>query len=121
MKFENINVYNFENALRGMRNPLDSWHRADSLYGVGTECEFTDAVGTTVAKYHPEAENVDQEVMDHIWNNGFLADRNGYVEWALIGPQDMKTATGLIHAGPEHRKFMRQIFVTVDITAPFYW
>ena len=59
--------------------------------------------------------------MNHIWNNGFLADRNGYVEWALIGPQDMKTATGLIHAGPEHRKFMRQIFVTVDITAPFYW
>jgi hypothetical protein len=59
MKFENINVYNFENALRGMRNPLDSWHRADSLYGVGTYDECADAVAECIATWHPEAEDLD--------------------------------------------------------------
>ena len=42
-------------------------------------------------------------------------------EVAFIGPNDMKLATTLIKAGPEHRKFLRQIFVSVDITAPLYW
>ena len=75
MKFENINVYNFENALRGMRNPLDSWHRADSLYGVGGHDEFADAVGTCISRWYPEKEELSQEFIDHFWNNGFLADR----------------------------------------------
>ena len=39
----------------------------------------------------------------------------------FIGPNDMKLAQRLIKAGPEHRKFLRQIFVSVDITAPLYW
>jgi hypothetical protein len=42
-------------------------------------------------------------------------------EVAYIGPKDMELAQNLIKAGPEHRKFMRQIFVSVDITAPIYW
>ena len=123
MKFEHVEVFNFENALRGMRNPLNSWNRIDSLFGVGSHDEFTDAVGTCISKWHPEEENLDQETIDHFWNNGVVryTGPNDYIEWALIGPKDMKTATGLIHAGPEHRKFMRQIMVTVDITAPLYW
>lgn len=123
MKFEHIEVFNFENALRGMRNPLNSWNRIDSLFGVGSHDEFTDAVGTCISKWYPEEENLDQETIDHFWNNGVVryTEPNDYIEWALIGPKDMKTATGLIHAGPEHRKFMRQIMVTVDITAPLYW
>ena len=123
MKFEHVEVFNFENALRGMRNPLNSWNRIDSLFGVGSHDEFTDAVGTCISKWYPEEENLDQETIDHFWNNGVVryTGPNDYIEWALIGPKDMKTATGLIHAGPEHRKFMRQIIVTVDITAPLYW
>lgn len=123
MKFEHVEVFNFENALRGMRNPLNSWNRIDSLFGVGSHDEYTDAVGTCVSNWYPEQENLDQETMDHFWNNGIVryTGPNDYIEWALIGPKDMKTATGLIHAGPEHRKFMRQIMVTVDITAPLYW
>lgn len=123
MKFEHVEVFNFENALRGMRNPLNSWNRIDSLFGVGSHDEFTDAVGTCISKWYPEEENLDQETIDHFWNNGVVryTGPNDYIEWALIGPKDMKTATGLIHAGPEHRKFMRQIMVTVDITAPLYW
>ena len=123
MKFEHVEVFNFENALRGMRNPLNSWNRIDSLFGVGSHDEFTDAVGTCISRWYPEEENLDQETIDHFWNNGVVryTGPNDYIEWALIGPKDMKTATGLIHAGPEHRKFMRQIMVTVDITAPLYW
>ena len=79
MKFENTDVWGFEHALRGMRNPKDSWHLNDSKY-----------------------------------------DENAPYGYA-IGPKDMKLAKALIHGGPEHRKFLRQIFVSVDITAPLYW
>ena len=43
------------------------------------------------------------------------------IEYYVIGPNDMKLMQTLIKGGPEHRKFMRQIFVSVDITAPLYW
>ena len=75
MKIENISVYNFENAIRGMRNPLNSWSRNDST--------FNDEI--------------------------------------ILGENDLALATGLISAGTEHRKFLRQIFVSMDITAPLYW
>lgn len=75
MKFENTKVYNFVGALRGMRNPLESWDRSDS-YEVGGE--------------------------------------------AHIGENDLKLARKLIAGGTEHRKFLRQIVVSVDITAPLY-
>ena len=77
IKVENINVYNFEGALRGMRNPKDSWDRSDSYY-----------------------------------------DKNHNY---IIGENDLKLAQVLIKAGKEHRKFLRQIMVCVDITAPRYW
>jgi len=77
MKFENTQVFNFEGALRGMRNPKDSWDKNDSRY-----------------------------------------DKNyNYI----IGKNDLKLAQVLINAGKEHRKFLRQIMVCVDITAPRYW
>lgn len=75
MKFENTEVWGFKHALRGMRNPLNSWAKSDSTY--------------------------DSEVK--------------------IGSNDLKLAQILIKAGNEHRKFLRQIFVSVDITAPMYW
>lgn len=78
MKFENTEVFNFEGALRGMRNPMNSWNKSDSKFDV------------------------------------ILAD-------IRIGENDMKLAQSLIKAGSEHRKFMRQIFVSVDITAPLFW
>lgn len=86
MKFENTQVFNFEGALRGMRNPKESWGKSDSEW-IPTD-EFQD--GYRVMKYH-------------------------------IGENDLKLAQSLIKAGSEHRKFMRQIFVSVDITAPLYW
>ena len=74
MKFEHTDVWGFSHALRGMRNPLESWSKSDSI---------------------PE---------EH-----------------AIGPKDLDLAQRLISGGTEHRKFLRQIFVSVDITAPLYW
>lgn len=78
IKFENMQAMGFQGALRGMRNPLNSWAKADSEY---------DSSGNLL----------------------------------VLGPNDTKTAHTLITSGPEHRKFLRQIFVNVDITAPLYW
>ena len=97
MKFENIRVYNFENALRGMRNPLASWKKIDSEFGV-----------------RPRVEVPEGAVITHEYENGLC-------EYAKIGPNDMGLVKRLIAGGSEHRKFLRQIFVTVDITAPLFW
>ena len=70
-------VVNFENALRGMRNPMNSWERSDSYYDEG-------------GKY-------------------------------IIGENDLSLAVRLARAGSDDRKFLRQIFVSVDVTAPLYW
>ena len=77
LKTERSAVMNFEGAIRGARNPMNSWSRMDSYY-----------------------------------------DENGNY---VLGPNDLDLAKRLAHAGSDHRKFLRQIFVTVDITAPLYW
>ncbi len=74
MKFERTETFNFTGALRGMRNPMNSWDKSDSIQGT-----------------------------------------------SHIGPKDLELAQRLVRAGTEHYKFMRQIFVSVDITAPLYW
>lgn len=78
IKIENIEVFNFEGAFRGMRNPLESWDKSDS---------------------------------------GYDEDRYEFI----IGENDMELALRLIKAGNEHAKFTRQIFVSMDITAPLYF
>lgn len=97
MKFENTEVWGFEHSLRGMRNPKNSWNRSDSHYG----CDEIMNCNTC---------RTGQE-------EGCFNLKNKYT----IGENDMKLAQTLIKAGNEHRKFMRQIFVSVDITAPLYW
>ena len=132
MKFENISVYNFENALRGMRNPKESWDLSDSVFGIKKLDEDCGAdVALAWAKSADRSQVADfvtekDLAFDYgvwLWRNGILAENEdlntGVV--AFIGPKDMKLAQTLIKAGSEHRKFMRQIFVSVDITAPIYW
>jgi hypothetical protein len=97
MKFNNVRVCNFENALRGMRNPLNSWAKSDSEFGIMPNDMVKDDV--------------------KLW----IDDDERYCEYAVIGPNDMDLARRLINGGTEHRKFLRQIFVSVDITAPLYW
>ena len=77
LKIERVSVMNIENAIRGARNPMNSWDRMDSHY---------DGEGNYI-----------------------------------LGENDLGLATRLARAGSDHRKFLRQIFVSVDITAPLYW
>lgn len=99
MKFEHTEVFNFENALRGMRNPLDSWDKSDSGYGC----------------YNTFEDN-------RLCNNcGFNPNWCGNAPCYLIGENDLKLARRLIKAGCEHRKFLRQLIISVDISAPRYF
>ena len=90
-------VMNFDGALRGMRNPKDSWDRSDSTISfIPNKIEGKDANGNDVV--------------------GTI-----YLEQYNIGPNDLKLAMNLDAGGSVHRKFMRQILVSVDIDAPLYW
>ena len=72
LKVEHLEVWGFEHAVRGMRNPMNSWNKSDSVH-------------------------------DH------------------VGDNDLDLMYRLYSAGPEHRKYLRQIFVSLDIIAPLYW
>ena len=80
IKIENIEVFNFEGAFRGLRNPMNSWNKSDSYW------DF------------PE-----------------------YPDKYIIGEKDLKLAQQMIGAGTDESKFMRQIFVSMDIEAPLYF
>ena len=117
MKFENIRVMNFENAIRGMRNPKNSWDLSDSVFGLWSD---KISILPTPIMEKTLLEWQDEPVPD--WEILYRDEiEPSLYEYAVIGPKDMKLAQSLIQAGPEHRKFMRQIFVSVDITAPLYW
>lgn len=103
MKFENTEVMNFEGALRGMRNPMSSWNKSDSSYCATSISESTSHCSTCPV------------------SNGCTGSTKDIESRFIIGENDLKLAQKLIRAGSEHRKFMRQIFVSVDITAPLYW
>lgn len=89
MKFENTEVWGFEHAMRGMRNPKNSWPLSDSDW-----------------KWVEDPSPINPN------DPGMMF---------VLGPKDIKLAQTLIRSGSEHRKFLRQIFVAVDITAPLYW
>ena len=139
MKFEKTQVSNFEGAFRGMRNPLNSWDKSDSFFGfldhndvdsreevVDTwVCKELDDKGISVdnLEYNESYDVLSEKYTDWLLDNECLYyDINTLVsEVAILGQKDMGLAQRLIKAGPEHMKFMRQIFVCVDITAPLYW
>ena len=136
MKFENTAVFNFEGALRGMRNPMNSWDKSDSIFWIGCDHEWNenaDEVARTWADYEtkdmPEGEEKEQcwdvaydKRCNWLYENGstyLTADHHSTQDF--IGPRDMDLCRRLINGGPEHRKFLRQIMVSVDITAPLYY
>ena len=98
MKFENTEVWGFEHALRGMRNPKNSWSKSDSHYGCDDE------------KYCDKCHEVGEYCFGYKGNDNYI-----------IGENDMKLAQTLIKAGSEYCKFMRMIHVAVDVDMPRYW
>ena len=118
MKFANTRVYNFQNSLYGMRNPKNSWNLSDSQYGI---CKYEEVPENSVIVTYYSTDSSDKPTArkeeTECWNG-----KINCVEYAKIGLNDMKLATTLIRSGTCHSKFMRQIFVSVDITAPqFIW
>lgn len=97
IKFENTEVYGWEAAIRGMRNPMNSWSKSDSGY---CHRDFLRDCKTCV--HGPS--------LDDCWRKGYD-----------VGPNDYDLMMRLRDAGTDHRKFMRMIVVYVDITAPLYW
>ena len=92
LKIENFEVLGWEHAIRGMRNPMNSWEKSDSNF-------FDDSEG-------------------HVCN---ICQGRGYMSLIEIGPNDYALMKNLRNAGTDHRKFMRMITVYLDITAPLYW
>lgn len=95
IKVDNVDIVGFKHAIRGMRNPLNSWDKSDSSY------IFEDGYG---ASYYEDEDNE-------------LAFDYDYV----IGPADMDLMRRLANAGTDHRKYLRMIVVWMDILAPLYW
>jgi hypothetical protein len=103
IQLDNISVMNFENAIRGMRNPLNSWDRSDSDFS----CQ-----SCAGCYYENDGNRSEADGVVDVWCN----------HTALrIGEKDLELAMKLANAGSDDRKFLRQIIVSVDITAPLYW
>ena len=101
IKVEHIQVWGFEHAIRGMRNPMNSWDKSDSH-----KCEW---------ELTEDCDKCNKLSSD---NTGeCLSD----MEFYCIGQKDLELMQKLFKAGTEHRKYLRQIFVSMDITAPLYW
>ena len=124
LKFENTKVSNFEGAFRGMRNPKNSWHLSDSTFGFTANSRILTDFCDEVAESYLDRRHTDfYTKVDYLQHNGIKCvntDEEIY-EYNLIGAKDMKLAQRLIQGGSEHRKFLRQIQVCVDITAPLFW
>lgn len=89
IKVENIDTWGFEHAIRGMRNPLNSWSRSDSSFE-----DYVPDYAMDTARTYPRVK---------------------------IGENDLKLMRQLYVGGQPHRKYLRQIFAVMDITAPLYW
>ena len=105
IKLENYEVMGWKHAIRGMRNPMNSWEKGDS------DIEICDRISCKECSlYRGKGEKC-------------LGNRSGFMydQIPLIGPNDHKLMMNLRNAGTDHRKYMRMITVYVDITAPLYW
>lgn len=88
IKIEKIETWGFEHAIRGMRNPMNSWDKGDSYY--------TEYIG-------------------------FYSEHLDAGKQFKVGKGDLNLMRGLCQSGHPHRKYLRQIMVSMDITAPLYW
>lgn len=107
IKLENYEVMGWEHAIRGMRNPLNSWEKSDSQVCCDTSCDDCDNFSVCNPNYETYFRN--------FWNGGPV-DCN-----FAIGPNDHELMMKLAKGGASHAKYRRMITVYVDITAPLYW
>lgn len=108
IKIENTEVMGWEAAIRGMRNPMNSWEKSDSNYRpiLASRCD------TCTSYLLDNWDDCDNCEVHKLCNSP---------NYFLVGPNDLDLMTRLSKAGTDHRKFMRMITVYLDITAPLYW
>ncbi len=124
MKFENTWTGGWENSFRGLRHPMESYVKSDSDFGIAENDIWLNEVISEVAySYTQDKENYEEEkenTIDWLYNNGVLYWGKNVAEYVFIGSNDLNLAQRMIKAGSPNDKFLRQIFVSVDITAPLY-
>ena len=103
IRIEHTEVAGWEHAIRGMRNPMNSWDKSDSDFGCWMEKDKP--------RFCTTNEGACQD-----WYNCYR-----HFNELIIGPNDLDLMKKLAQAGTDHRKFMRMIVVYCDITAPLYW
>ena len=141
MKFQNTEVMNFKGAFRGLRNPLESWDKSDSYFGIVNiqydDYQIDNVITSWVeqelaeTELSPDKEPIEfgsmeyeklwEKYWDQWYGQGILRMGEDLIDVACIGPNDLDLAQRMIRAGSSDRKFMRQIMVCVDVTAPLYW
>jgi len=99
IKIEAVNVWGFKHAIRGMRNPMNSWDKSDSVWCDPKGCSYCEV----------NKENCENAVFVNLDQNFGL------------GSADLDLMHRLFVGGTEHRKFMRMIHISMDVTAPLYW
>lgn len=97
IKIENVETCNWRAAVRGMRNPMESWQKSDSYFADISAGDFTDL------------------------NEEFMNCVPDHVQDVYLGKADLDLMKRLVNAGTDHSKFMRMITVSFDIVAPLYW
>lgn len=113
IKIENVSTVGWEPAIRGARNPMNSWEKSDSVFDIFTRDNYDDNgpyrdyVGHTLT----------QPIIECDWE--YLDD--GTYHAVEIGPNDLKLLSSLAKAGSDEAKFRRMIVVYLDVTAPMYW
>lgn len=105
LKIENTEVVGWEHAIRGMRNPMNSWEKSDSYFDCNDLYEYCDQ-----CPHYRRREG-----------GGMACEYEVSGCFMEIGPNDRDLMMRLRNAGTDHRKFMRMITVYVDLTAPLYW
>ena len=124
MNFKETWTGNWENAFRGLRHPMESYANSDSDFGIGDCDAWLESCRNEVGySYCPEGHEDKnwEEIDEWLAHNGELRFGKYAGEYAYIGKNDLNLAQRMIKAGSPNDKFLRQIFVSVDITAPLYW
>lgn len=139
IKIDNVRIFNMEGAFRGLRNPMNSWDKSDSIFGIGEFDQYCDdkynAIGTYIRnafgdKYEEFLErDLDGEksqemydMLDEWYGENATLDWDEHAStYFLLGYNDKQLARKMVLAGADEGKFARQIFVSIDIEAPREW
>ena len=111
IKIENVSTVGWEPAIRGARNPMNSWEKSDSVFDIFQRDHYEDG--------NIYVENFGRNILGKL--AAFPNDVERRNETFYIGPNDLKLLSNLAKAGSDEAKFRRMIVVYLDVTAPMYW